>query len=132
MRLWMQRNCLAWFIALGASILPGCGGSSSETPEPVRPDSWQLKLRHQRQLSVAAEAAIEPARLLTGDKDLGRATPARDTWGAQREPPLTATALPNPAMDARDQPAPVEDTSTTPPANKATPPAHHEPVPPTR
>jgi hypothetical protein len=66
--------CLA-----GTFLLAGCGGSSSETPEPVRPDTWQLKLRHKRQLGAAKDA--EPRHSGMGDFDAEDSAPALSTWG---------------------------------------------------
>lgn len=81
MRLWTSHRCLVGFYLAGTLLLEACGGSSSETPEPVRPDTWQLKLRHKRQLTATKGA--EPDRTLTEDSESERrAGPALSTWGS--------------------------------------------------
>lgn len=80
MRLWTQRCRTVWFLAALAGPLAGCGGSSSETPEPARPESWQLKLRHQRQIASADLAQPTNAR----DDESYDVAPVRSTWGSDR------------------------------------------------
>lgn len=81
MRLWTSRRCLVGICLAGTLLLEGCGGSSSETPEPVRPDTWQLKLRHKRQLTIAKDA--ESNRTISGDAGSERGDlPALSTWGS--------------------------------------------------
>lgn len=81
MRLWTSRRCLAGICLAGTLLLEGCGGSSSETPEPVRPDTWQLKLRHKRQLT--ANKDTESSRTNAEDTESESSDlPALSTWGS--------------------------------------------------
>jgi hypothetical protein len=60
-----------------------CGGSASETPEPERPDAWQLKLRHDRKMKESSENA-GPSEDTTPLRELDDAPPAKSTWGSNR------------------------------------------------
>jgi hypothetical protein len=68
--------------------LLGCGGSSSESPEPVRPDSWQLELRGSR---MAPHPEASNARSRPRDAVPPPAGKAPSTWGTGKTPPV-ATA----------------------------------------
>jgi hypothetical protein len=65
---------------LVSGLLSACGGSSSETPPPARPDSWQLELRKPKNPEPSAEAAAARPSINFGRE--GR-TPA-STWGANK------------------------------------------------
>lgn len=79
MRVWTQRRLIP-LVVVGSMHLVGCGGSASETPEPIRPDAWQFKLRHQRLLSTANQT--DTNRATDRDEGFERTAPARSTWGA--------------------------------------------------
>jgi len=68
-------------VALGllGSLAAACGGSSSETPPPVRPDSQQLELRKPKPSAGSAPEARRHANAHF-DKQ-GR---AESTWGRNR------------------------------------------------
>jgi hypothetical protein len=96
--------------------IAACGGSSSETPEPERPDSWQLKLRqasHQGDSSATAEGA--DANDITGlpIRNLDDSGPAKSTWGGKRRPvrAVETTTLQTSATTA--EPAPAKKSATT-------------------
>ncbi len=124
MTLWTQRSWLVWFVAVGATLVVGCGGSSSETPEPAQPESWQLKLRHQRQLSLSKEE--EANRELNRRETFDDAAPTRSTWGAAgKKPrssikPSTTLVLPEP-LPATDEPSVLPNAATPAVAPVATP-----------
>ncbi len=74
------------------SFATACGGSASETPDPVRPDAWQFEARHHQLLAEGAaagapatEAAVEAAP---------RALPAQPTWGKGVRRKSSEAALP--------------------------------------
>lgn len=63
----------------------GCGGSSSETPPPQQPDSWQMVMR--RPATPAASATA------TGKQSpwaWGRYNKAESTWGQKTRPHAVA------------------------------------------
>jgi hypothetical protein len=115
MRLWIKACWLACIVTTGAFGLVGCGGTGSETPEPVHPDSWQLKLRHRRQLSVAAQT--DPARNLRPAESGEGRVQARSTWGTDgRTTALGAKRpatliLPDPTAPAEVAPEPGKPQS---------------------
>ncbi|HMA95666.1 MAG TPA: hypothetical protein VKP30_23415 [Polyangiaceae bacterium] len=80
MRVWPQRRLIALLVVGSFQLVVACGGSASETPEPIRPDSWQFKLRHQRLLSTANQT--DASRATDRDESFERSAPARSTWGA--------------------------------------------------
>lgn len=87
--------------ALAHSLLLGslvdCGGSAAETPEPVRPDDWQLRLRQAHQAPVQSGRADDGSILLGRDLDSPRSV--RSTWGSGRKPVAPAarsTTVPTP------------------------------------
>jgi hypothetical protein len=118
MRLWLLKRFFASCLAFGALSFAGCGGSSSETPEPARPESWQFKARHRRQLAAASEA--EPRRELSRAESLDVAHAPRSTWGTSGNQPTLATRPP-PTLALPDPYAAEEDSNRTSasPAGKA-------------
>jgi hypothetical protein len=64
-------------LALAALLAPACGGSSSETPPPERPDSWQLELRRPKTEPPESKATREHA-----DVAWGPHRRAVSTWGS--------------------------------------------------
>jgi hypothetical protein len=73
-----------------ATLCAGCGGSSSETPPPQQPDSWQMVMR---------KPAVAPASSGEAKRSpwvYGRYNKAESTWGtksrAPSQPPVRAFA----------------------------------------
>jgi hypothetical protein len=112
----MHSRWLASVIAIGSLPLVGCGGTGSETPEPVHPDSWQLKLRSQRQVSAAAQ--IDRAQNLGPTDDVEGNVQARSTWGTNHKStrlgtkPSATLTLPDPTAPAESVTEPVKQEST--------------------
>lgn len=112
MRLRTQDVTLVGMMASSLMLFVGCGGTSSETPEPARPDSWQLKLRHQHQLAAAGET--EPSRQLNRADNFEPAPTPRSTWGAEG-----AKVKKAPVARLPDAPPSVPSGTATEPAPKA-------------
>jgi hypothetical protein len=124
MTLWTQRSWLVWFVAVGATHIAGCGGSSSETPEPAQPESWQLKLRHQRQLSLSK--AEGPNLELNSRESVDDTAPPPSTWGVEGKKqrvvtkPTTTLVLPEPLPGTDEAMVPSAPTPATAPAPSPT------------
>src|SRR5690349_18754317 len=74
-------------VALFASFLAACGGSSSETPPPLEPDPHD----HYRASRITAPEAssaspAKPAGDEADDDDDVPRKPARSTWGGAEKP----------------------------------------------
>lgn len=89
------RNFRTPFVALVLTCgLVACGGTASETPEPERPDSWQLKLRNaQRQAQLPPETKELEALPI---RNLDEPAPTKSTWGSSKR----RTPKPVPAPSA--------------------------------
>ncbi|MGC4067793.1 MAG: hypothetical protein QM784_24715 [Polyangiaceae bacterium] len=91
------RNARPLLTVLGIScILSACGGSASETPEPERPDAWQLKLRHATRAKLVEQSEAENELHL---RELDRTEPARSTWGAPQRRKAEPSLAPLPAAE---------------------------------
>jgi hypothetical protein len=89
-------------------VLTACGGSASETPEPERPDSWQLKLRQsERQVLNPSESdeSRESDAIPVRNRD-ERPAPAKSTWGTGRRTPTSVEAPSAPTTKTNSGEAP--------------------------
>ena len=73
--------CTARLALLSVLCGSGCGGSSSETPPPQPPDSWQMVLRPS---AAKAADAQQPAQGQNQSWKWGRYAHSPATWGSDR------------------------------------------------
>ncbi len=71
-----QPHAVRCALSILAMLIPACGGSSSETPPPERPDSWQLELRRPKVEANGAQSSRSHSVVQWGPE--GRAA---STWG---------------------------------------------------
>jgi len=83
----LRTVCACVALGLLGSLAAACGGSSSETPPPVRPDSQQLELRKPKADAVDAQQAHRHA----GER-FDKQGHAESTWGK------SGRAAPKPAV----------------------------------
>ena len=79
----MMRQGLLFGSAL-ALLSPACGGSSSETPPPLEPDSRGTHYVSAPLPRAGDAAASAPSPALADDDDIKPKNPARSTWGSPK------------------------------------------------
>gem|GEM_PF-1238395 len=79
--------CLLGVTSLFSSLLPACGGSSSETPPPRRPDFTALKARPEDMPPPAASDTKPTSSALTRDYPDNSDAKSPGTWGTEPAAP---------------------------------------------